>query len=68
MLRLLALHDIAAKRGDGLRPEFLGALPEKPLSERTSLTLSEMVESNQQSPLIDNATPLTYGVVLAIKD
>ncbi|MBN9244326.1 MAG: hypothetical protein J0I98_16185 [Mesorhizobium sp.] len=41
---LYALHSIAARRGDGLRPEFLGAVaptPARPGLERAAVVSNE---------------------------
>jgi hypothetical protein len=53
MLGLLGFHEIAARRGDGLRPEFFGLLREQPLRERLSVIPGGLAEPNQPSPASD---------------
>jgi hypothetical protein len=53
MFGLLGFHEIAARRGDGLRPEFFGLLHEKPLRERLTLISGGIAEASQPSPASD---------------
>ena len=48
MLRFLALHEIATRRGDGLRPELLGVIPKKVFCEPPAAIPYVIVEVNQQ--------------------
>jgi hypothetical protein len=55
MLGLLGFHEIAARRGDGLRPEFFGLLREQPLRERLTLIPGGLADANQLSPASDTS-------------
>jgi hypothetical protein len=57
---LLALHSIATKRGDGLRPELLALLQ---LSARSELGDSEQHAAESQTPL-----PTATGEVVTDAD
>jgi hypothetical protein len=55
MFGLLGFHEIAARRGDGLRPEFLGLLLEQPLRDRLTLISGGLADIEQVSPASDNS-------------
>lgn len=59
MFELFRFHEIAARRGDGLRPEFFGLLPEQPLRERLTLIRGGVTEANQPTPACDKSHELT---------
>lgn len=52
MFGLLAFHEVAARRGDGLRPEFFGLLREMP-RERLTVIPGGLAEANQPSSASD---------------
>lgn len=55
MFGLLAFHEIAARRGDGLRPELLRLLHERSVRGGLALIPGGLAETNQSSPLPDTA-------------
>lgn len=50
MFGLLSFHEIAARRGDGLRPEFFGLLRQQPLRERLTIIPGGLAEPSQLNP------------------
>ena len=53
MLIFLALHEIATGRGDGLRPELLGIIPQKVFCEPPSIISYVVAEVSRQPPVSD---------------
>ncbi len=49
MLGLFGIHEIAARRGDGLRPECLGLRSEESFCERLTITPVDVSDAGQRS-------------------
>jgi hypothetical protein len=55
MFGLLGFREIAARRGDGLRPEFFGLLRERPFRESLTVIAGGLAEANQPPPASDTS-------------
>ena len=67
MFELFWFHEIAARRDDGLRPEFFGLLPEQILRERLMLIRGGLAEANQPSPASDKSHEPSTSQLLSLR-